>query len=47
MHFYNGELQNTVFHKDQFKVYVFLIYTSDCSKIIHGKYKQMLLENDD
>ena len=47
MHFYTVELQNNVFHKDQLKLsYVFLIYTIDSLKTIHGKYKQMLLAND-
>jgi hypothetical protein len=49
MHFYTGMLQNTVFHKDQFKVsYIFFIYMSDCSKPIHGVcvYKPLLLAND-
>ena len=40
MHIYTGEAQNTVFHKDQYKIpYIFFIYISDCSKTIHGKYK--------
>jgi len=47
MHFYTWEVQNTVIHKEQFKIsYIFFINTSDCSKTIHGKYKQLLLAND-
>jgi len=27
MHFYTGEVQNTVFHKDQYKIpYIFYLY---------------------
>ena len=46
MYFYTGEVQNTVFHKEQFKIsYIFFINTRDCSKTIRGKYKQLLLAN--
>jgi len=47
MHFYTGEVQNTVLPKDQFKgSFFFFIHIIDCSKSILGKYKQLLLAND-
>ena len=42
MHFYTLEVQNTVFHKDQFKIpYIFFISISDCSKT-----KKLLFANN-
>jgi hypothetical protein len=50
VHIYPGVLQKNSVPQGSIQsflyIYIFFVYMSDCSKTIHGIYKQLLLAND-